>query len=198
MENIDFTKKGDKELINDYLLGNEEILPILINRHFKSVYRFIFGFVLNESTAEDITQDIFIKVWKKLRSYNNKYSFTTWLFSIARNTTIDYLRKKKDVPFSKFENEEGDNILLDTLNDNSPLPDEALSQIQDVDFLRERLKELPILYREILILRYTDDLSIEEISQILKRPIETVKSQHRRGILHLKELIKRINKQHYE
>ena len=193
MKDIDFTKKEDKELITEYLLGEEEVLPILINRHFKSVYRFVFGFVLNESTAEDITQDIFIKVWKKLKSYDNKYFFTTWLFSIARNTTIDYLRKKKDVPFSRFENEEGDNILLDTLSDDDPLPDEALSKIQDIKVFKEMLEKLPILYREILILRYTDDLSIEEISKILKRPMETVKSQHRRGILHLKELIARTN-----
>lgn len=192
MEVFDCNKKNDKELVSEYLSGQDKALPVLINKHLKPVYRFVFSFVLNESIAEDITQDVFVKVWKKLKSYNNKYSFSTWLFSIARNTTLDYLRKKKDILFSEFENEEGDNIIIDSLADDAPLADEALSRIQDTEAFNEILKKLPPLYKEILVLRYTDDLSIEEISEILKRPIETVKSQHRRGILHLKRLLSRI------
>jgi RNA polymerase sigma-70 factor (ECF subfamily) len=179
--------------VGDYLVGQEEAMPVLINRHYKSVYRFVFGLVVDESIAEDITQDVFVKVWKKIKSYNAKYSFKTWLFSIARNTAIDYLRKKKDIAFSMFDNEAGDNIIIDTLADDAPWPEESLSRLEDVDLFKETLKKLPPLYREVLVLRYTNGLSIEEISEVLKRPVETVKSQHRRGILHLKRLITRIN-----
>lgn len=192
MEDTSLKSRDDRELVASYLRGEEEVLTYLIDRHIKSIYRFVYTLVGDESTAEDLTQDVFVKVWKKLRSYNNKYSFKTWLFTIARNTTFDYLRKKKEIVFSEFENESGDNTLADTLADELPLAEEIFSKAEDAKVFAEAFKKLKPLYREILVLRYTDDLSIEEISKILKRPVETVKSQHRRGLLHLKELLPRI------
>jgi RNA polymerase sigma factor (sigma-70 family) len=192
MKSLDLNNYEDKELIADYLSGQEEVLPYLINRYLKSVYRFVFSLVQDESVAEDLTQDVFIKVWKKLKSYNPKYSFKTWLFTIARNTTTDYLRKRKDLVFSNFDDKDNGNVILDTLADDALLADEVFAQVQDLDKLNKVLREIPSLYKEVLILRYSNDLSLEEISTILKRPIETVKSQHRRGLLHLKELFSRI------
>ena len=192
MADFELDKKDDKELVSDYLNGQEEVLPYLINRHLKSVYRFVFALVQDESVAEDLTQDIFVKVWKKLKSYNSKYSFKTWLFTIARNTTTDYLRKRKEFVFSDFDDKDNSNVILDTLADDALLADEVFAQTQDLDRLNKVLEEIPSLYKEVLILKYSNDLSLEEISQILKRPIETVKSQHHRGLLHLKELFSRI------
>jgi RNA polymerase sigma factor (sigma-70 family) len=192
MKSLDLNNYEDKELIADYLSGQEEVLPYLINRYLKSVYRFVFSLVQDESVAEDLTQDVFIKVWKKLKSYNPKYSFKTWLFTIARNTTTDYLRKRKDLVFSNFDDKDNGNVILDTLADDALLADEVFAQVQDLDKLNKVLREMPSLYKEVLILKYSNDLSLEEISTIIKRPIETVKSQHRRGLLHLKELFSRI------
>ena len=192
MDIFDLAKKDDKNLVVEYLAGDEDVLSYLIDRHLKSVYLFVFGLVSDAVVAEDITQDVFVKVWKKLKSYDDKYSFKTWLFSIARNTVIDYYRKKKEVVFSEFENEAGDNVLIDTLADEAPLADEALAKIQDISAFNEILKKLPPLYKEVLLLRYAEDLSIEEIARVLKRPVETVKSQHRRGVLHLRALLMRI------
>ena len=192
MEYLDLNNKDDKELIANYLNGQDEILPYLINRHLKSVYRFVFGLVQDESVAEDLTQDVFIKVWRKLKSFNSKYSFKTWLFTIARNTTTDYLRKRKEFVFSDFDDKDDSNVILDTLADDALLADEVFAQAQDLDKLSKVLGEMPSLYKEVLILKYSNDLTLEEISTILKRPIETVKSQHRRGLLHLKELFSRI------
>jgi RNA polymerase sigma-70 factor, ECF subfamily len=193
MENHDLDERDDKNLVADYLGGQEEVLPYLISKYLKPVYRFVFSLVADGSIAEDITQDVFIKVWKKIKSYDQKHSFKTWLFSIARNTAIDYLRKKKDITFSQFENEEGENVLLDNLADETPLSEEVLVRIEDAKFFSEVLQKLPPLYREILVLHYVNDLSLEEISHTLKRPVETVKSQRRRGILHLKGLFIRNN-----
>ena len=192
MEYLDLNNKDDKELIANYLNGQDEILPYLINRHLKSVYRFVFGLVQDESVAEDLTQDVFIKVWRKLKSFNSKYSFKTWLFTIARNTTTDYLRKRKEFVFSDFDDKDDSNVILDTLADDALLADEVFAQAQDLDKLSKVLGEMPSLYKEVLILKYSNDLTLEEISTILKRPIETVKSQHRRGLSHLKELFSRI------
>jgi RNA polymerase sigma-70 factor (ECF subfamily) len=192
MEDFELRKRDDKELVDSYLYGQDQVLPYLINRHLKSVYRFVFGLVQDESVAEDLTQDVFIKVWRKLKSFNSKYSFKTWLFTIARNTTTDYLRKRKEFVFSDFDDKDDSNVILDTLADDALLADEVFAQAQDLDKLSKVLGEMPSLYKEVLILKYSNDLTLEEISTILKRPIETVKSQHRRGLLHLKELFSRI------
>lgn len=193
MSELQFHAKDDKELVADYLAGRTEVLPDLINRHLKSVYRFVFNLVQADSVAEDLTQDVFIKVWKNLKKYNSKYSFRTWLFTIARNTVTDYLRKRKDLVFSDFDDSEDGNVLLDTLTDEALLADEMFSQKEDIDKLKKALVQMPVLYKEILTLKYSSDLSLQEIAEILKRPFETVKSQHHRGLLHLKELLTRIS-----
>jgi len=192
VESFEINKKTDKELVVDYLAGQEEAFPILLNRHLPSVYRLVFGLVLDKQVAEDVTQEVFIKAWKKIKSFKPEYSFKTWLFSIARNSAIDYLRQKKDIVFSEFDNEAGDNVIADTLADSEPLPDEAFQKLEEAGVLVDSLKKLLPLYREILILRYTNGLSLVEISSLLKRPLETVKSQHRRGLLHLKAFLTRI------
>ncbi len=192
MDNFDLDKMEDKELVAEYLAGQEEILPYLINKHIKSVYRFVYGLIIDKNTTEDITQEVFVKVWKKIKGYKEKYSFKTWLFSIARNTVIDYWRKKKDVAFSEFDSVDGGNILEDTLADDQPSAEEVFSKVEDQNVFNETLNKLSPLYREVLLLKYADDLSIEEIAKVLNRPVETVKSQHYRGVMHLKKLLLRI------
>ena len=91
--------------MEDFDLKNFDLEKI-ISQYLKPVYRFVFGLVGEEAVAEDLTQDVFIKVWKKIKSYNSKYSFKTWLFAVARNTAIDYLRKKKEIAFSKYPSSE--------------------------------------------------------------------------------------------
>lgn len=193
IESNAYDKKDDRELVAAYLGGEEEILPYLIKRHLKPVYHFVYGFTGEEAVADDLTQDIFVKVWKKLKSYNPRYSFKTWLFTIARNTTFDYLRKKKDLKFSDFEKEDGSNVLTDTLTDETVSVEEDLAKAESLKSLEAGIQKLSPLYREVLLLKYSGDLSLEEIAKILKRPVETVKSQYRRGLLHLKTLLPRIN-----
>lgn len=191
---MSYEEKDDRELVAEYLDGDEVVLPILINRKIKAVYRFVLGLVGDEFLAEDITQEVFMKMWRKLGSYNPKYTFNTWLFSIARNTAIDFLRKKRELVFSDFENEDQENNFVDNLADPLPSAEETFDDKTDMAQIMEVLKQIPVLYREVLLLRYADDLSFSEISEALKRPLETVKSQHRRGLVHLKEQFNRIHK----
>ena len=186
--------QDDRELVTAYLAGEEGALPILINRKTKAVYRFVFGLVGNEFLAEDITQEVFMKMWRKLKSYNSQYTFNTWLFSIARNTAIDSLRKRKELVFSDLENADQETSFADNLVDPLPLAESVFDQKADIAQLMKTLKEIPLIYREVLLLRYTDYLSFGEIAETLKRPIETIKSQHRRGLLHLKTQFNRIHK----
>jgi len=143
----------------------------------------------NKQAAEDITQETFIKVWKKIKKYNPDKNFKTWLFTIARNTAIDWLRKKRNLVFSNFENNEGENYLENELVDPNPLPDKILTQTEDQEFVEKLLQQLAPIYREVLILRYNNDLTFEEIAEILDKPLDTVKSQHRRALIILRKLI---------
>lgn len=115
---------SDEKLIEQYLKGDEKSLEILINRHLKPVYIFVYRLVGSQSEAEDVTQVVFVKIWKNIKKFDTKKSFKTWMYRITHNTAIDYLRKKKAVPFSAFENEEGENPVLDSLVDLAPLPDQ--------------------------------------------------------------------------
>ncbi len=182
-------EKTDAELVADHINGDESALPLLIKRHIRSVYNFIYRFIGNKQNTDDITQEVFIKMWKKINTYKPSKNFKTWLFSIARNTSIDWLRKKKNFVFSDLEHEDEDYSFSDNLADPAPLPDELIEQIEKTNMLSNILGQLPPLYREVLLLKYYQQFTFEEISKILKKPMNTVKSQHRRGLFLLRKLL---------
>ncbi len=179
----------DKQLVAQYGKGDEDALATLIRRHIKPVYNFIYRFTGNAHDAEDIVQEAFVKVWRNINKYRPDESFKTWLFAIAHNTAIDLLRKKKHLVFSDFENSEGENFLLETLADPEAPPDEVIATLEEKKMVEGLLSQLPLLYREVLVLRYQDDFTFKEIGAILHKPLDTVKSQHRRALIVLKKLI---------
>ncbi len=181
-------EQSDHELVTTYLQGDESALPALVARHLKPVLNFVYRLVGNRADAEDITQETFFKAWKSLKKYNKDKSFKTWIFTIARNTAIDALRKRKEVVFSQFDTD-GGNVLIDTLPDPEPLPDELFARIGDAENIDRVLKELSSAAREVIVLRYHEDLTFDEIGRILGKPLHTVKSQHRRALLALKKLL---------
>jgi len=178
---------SDEYLIENYLSGDENFLKLLIDKYTPIIFNFSAR-LAGLGNATDITQDIFIKVWRNLKKFKkNKASFKTWLFAIARNTIIDYLRKKKYISFSKIETI--DEYFVDNLESDYILPDEYLMKLQDIDLLNELLEKLPINYKEILTLYYEEDMTFKEIGILLNKPINTIKSHHRRALMQLKELI---------
>ena len=181
--------RNDEQLISAYLEGDEKALGFLVERYLKDVYNFAFKLTGDLQAAEDISQDSFIKAWKHVRKYRQGSNFQSWLFTITRNTAIDWLRQKKEIVFSSFENEQGENILVETLADKQPLPDELIAQAEDAKFVQALLTQLDPRYREVLTLKYTSDLTFEQIGEILRRPLHTVKSQHRRALIALRRLL---------
>jgi RNA polymerase sigma-70 factor (ECF subfamily) len=181
-------KKSDDNLISDYLEGDERALSILVDRYLGDVYRFAFSLTNNAQAAEDIAQESFIKAWKNIRRFIPGNSFRTWLFAIARNTAIDWLRQKKEIALSSFEDERGVNLLVETLADTQPLPSELIARAEDAAYVRALLSELNPEYREVLELRYSGNLTFAEIGEIVKRPLHTVKSQHRRALAALRRI----------
>ena len=178
---------ADEDLIKQYLEGDINTLKILIDRYTPIIYNFSMRFV-GVDNAPDIVQDTFIKVWKNLKKFDiNKAHFKTWLFTIARNTITDYFRKKKSIVFSDLDGVEGESF-TDTIEDDAILPDEAIQKIQDSDSLNELLSRLPENYKSVLVLYYQEDMTFDEIGKVLNKPLNTIKSQHRRALEQLRKM----------
>lgn len=178
----------DKKLIEDYLEGDREALAELIQHNLKLVYRFVFRMVGDPQDAEEITQDTFVKLWRNIKKFNPEQNFRTWLLSIAHNTAIDLLRKRKSFVFSDFDTEEGLGI-EETIADSAPLPVEILIQAEEKKLLDGALAQLSVVHREVLALHYVEQLTFNEIRVILNKPLNTVKSHHRRALAALRKIL---------
>ena len=176
----------DNNLIEQYLKGNEQSLELLITRYLKPIYSFVYKNIGNVAEAEDITQAVFVKVWKNLKKFDQKKSFKPWVFQIAKNASIDYLRKKKAIPFSNFENDKGQNLLADNL---AAPPDNLIGIISDKKTLALAMQSLSEKEQKIIILRHTDGMSFKEIAEVFGESINTVKSRYRRTLAILKKNI---------
>ena len=182
-------EKSDIELIEGYISGEAEFLDVLIKRYLPMVYNFVLRLSGRSADAPDIVQDIFVKVWRKIESFDREKNFKTWLFTIAHRTVIDWFRKKKEKIFSALSGEE-DLPFEDSLIDAEPLPDEIFSRAEERESLRRLISRLPEKYQTVVYLKYDEELTFEEISQVLEVPLNTVKSQYRRALLLLKDMLR--------
>ena len=178
---------NDSQLVQKYLSGDEESLKLLIRNYLKPVFSFVYHFFNNHAEAEDIAQDVFVKMWKNLKKFDQQKKFKTWLFAIAKNTALDYLKKKKFLLFSEFINADGENILEETLTDINPLPDEIFEQADSAQTLEKIFDKLPTHYRVVLDLYYQKSFNLREIAEILGKQKNTIKSWHQRALIKLKE-----------
>ena len=183
--------ENDEEIILAYKKGDQEAFKKLIERYTTSLYNFTAR-LTNRNEAPDIVQEIFIKAWKNIQRFDpRKASFKTWIFTIAKNTATDFLRKKKSWLFSDLEkwNDEEADSFSESIPAQDLLPDAALQKLQDSQFLDKMLEGLSPNYREVLVLHYQEEMTFEEIGKILTKPLNTVKSQHRRAILELRKML---------
>lgn len=178
--------QNDEQLIVDYLNGDDSAFEMLLNKYLKPIYNFLYQFTNNASQTEDLTQETFIKTWKSIYKFDPGKNFKTWLFTIAKNTAFDYLKKKKTIPFSYFENSEGNNKLEEIPEDSVSIA-EIIEQQELAEKLEIKLKQVPEQYRLILNLRYKEDFSLGEIAEILGKPYNTIKVYHQRALARLKK-----------
>jgi RNA polymerase sigma-70 factor (ECF subfamily) len=179
----------DAELVEKVLKCDDTALKELVDRHLQAIYTFCLRYTGSPEDAQDAAQETFVKAWKKLKSFDTKKPFRTWLFAIAKNSATDLMRKRKTVSFSKFDTGEDSNVLVDTLADPEPLPDEVFERASLASDARGALAQLPARDRAILSLRYEEEESFESISRILKIPANTVRSLHRRALIALRKLL---------
>jgi RNA polymerase sigma-70 factor (ECF subfamily) len=153
------------------------------------VYGFVRTFVKDSDSAEDVTQEIFVKVWKYLGRYNPAQSFRPWLYTIAKRTALDFLKKKQLVPFSELENEDGLDWLSQTVVDSGPSPDALVQSGFEQRRVSSALESLSPSYADVVSLHHREGLKFREIADTLGQPLNTVKSQYRRALAQLKNLL---------
>lgn len=168
----------DYLLVESALAGDEKAFAKLMSRYKDTIYFMLLKMVNNKSDAEDLTLEAFGKAFKNLQQYSPNYAFSTWLFKIATNNCIDFLRKRRGVYIS-IENgqENGDNDSPIRLRSSDPDPEEKLIRIQKAILMRRIVHRLKPRYRILVELRYFREFSYEEIAKELKLPLGTVKAQ---------------------
>lgn len=177
----------DEQLVAAYRDGDTDAIEILVRRYLTPVFRFVRRYVNNTGDADDIVQDVFFNVWKSLSHFDETKKFSTWVFTIAKNTSLNWIKKKKPALFIEFETPDGENSIHDTIPDETPLPDELFEKKELRDLVHTALEGLNPKYRQTLLLYYEDQYTFQEIADILEESVHTVKSRHRRALEQLKE-----------
>jgi RNA polymerase sigma factor (sigma-70 family) len=168
----------DFSLVEAALTGEEKAFAKLMSRYKDAIYFMLLKMVNNKNDAEDLTLEAFGKAFKNLHQYSPNYAFSTWLFKIATNNCIDFLRKRRGVYVSIENNlENGDNDAPIKLRSTEPDPEEKLIRIQKAILMRKIVHRLKPRYRILVELRYFREFSYEEIAKELNLPLGTVKAQ---------------------
>ncbi len=165
-------------LVEAALTGDEKAFAKLMSRYKDAIYFMLLKMVNNKSDAEDLTIEAFGKAFKNLHQYSPSYAFSTWLFKIASNNCIDFLRKRRGVHIaidSNQENNEPDQQVQ--LKSSDPNPEQKLIRMQKAILLRKVVRRLKPRYQMLVELRYFREYSYEEIATELKLPLGTVKAQ---------------------
>lgn len=178
-ENLKLSEKArkDYELVKSALKGDEKAFARLLVRYKDAIYFMLLKMVNNRSDAEDLTLEAFGKAFKNLHQYSPTYAFSTWLFKIASNNCIDFLRKKKGVHVSIENSNDDENSEQIRLKSKEPNPEEKLIRIQKAILLRKVVRRLKPRYQTLVELRYFREFSYEEIAKELNLPLGTVKAQ---------------------
>jgi RNA polymerase sigma-70 factor (ECF subfamily) len=151
----------------------------LMGRYRDSVYFMLLKMVNSKDDAEDLTVEAFGKAFKRLEQYTPNYAFSTWLFRIATNNCIDFIRRRRKNTFSidqPFSDEEGGELVLD-LRSETLNPEENVIKKQKMALLRDLVDKMKPRYRTLIEMRYFQELSYEEIADQLDLPLGTVKAQ---------------------
>lgn len=169
--------RNDLILVEEAKKGNEKAFAGLMNRYRDSIYYMLLKMVNNPIDAEDLTIEAFGKAFRSIDSYTPRFAFSTWLFMIATNNCIDFIRKKQSSPIPVSHDQDLMDSITVNIQSDLPDPEEVLINDQKIATLRKIVNQLKSPYREIIELRYYKEFSYEEISAELKIPIGTVKAQ---------------------
>lgn len=177
----------DTDLIRSFQDGNHQALEILINSYKEKIFSSIFFLVKDRHLAEDLFQEVFIKVIDTLRNnrYNEEGKFIQWALRISHNLCVDYFRKAKRTKIIHSD----DKDIFEMINVNSESADTKMVQGQSHDKIRKMLELLPEEQREVIVLRHYADMSFKEIATITNTSINTALGRMRYGLINLRKMM---------
>ena len=172
----------DQDLVRRTIDGDEGAFNELVDRYKRGVFTLIVRMVRDRETANDLAQDTFVRMYSALSSYRPEYKFSSWLFKIANNLTIDYLRKSRPHHLSLDEpvETEGDTVSIQVASRGAN-PLDRIEAIELGEKIKTAIMDLPVDYRRVIVLRHVEDLSYEEIAEATDLPLGTVKTLLFRG-----------------
>jgi RNA polymerase sigma-70 factor, ECF subfamily len=175
--------------------GDQEAFEGIVDLFKDKIYRHCYRMVGNGHEAEDLAQETFLRAYRNINKYNSEFKFSTWIFRIATNLCIDRLRKKKPDYYLDAEvpGTEGA-TMYSQLSTEGPLPEDVVTENEQWNELQAEIMKLPEKYRTAIVLKYVEDLSLEEISQIMDIPVPTVKTRIHRGREALKKVFQMVVK----
>ena len=178
----------DNLLIEQCLKGQQSSFSELIDEYKNLVFNLAYRMTNNLDDAEDISQEVFIRVYKSLYNFNPNYKFSTWLYQVTLNFCRDKFRKGKipsvslDAPLNKDDQKNFSSLIPN--NENNP--EEIFIEVEQTNFINKLISSLPPKYREVIVLRHLRDLSYEEMSKILNISLGSVKTR----LFRARELLK--------
>lgn len=167
--------------------GDLDALPALLARYQNRLYRYLLRLVREPPTAEDLFQQTWLRVAERIRHYDSRRSFEAWLFAVARNLAIDHLRRI--APQSLDEENKSGETAVTRLRSTDPPALELVLARERAGRLAGALAELPVIYRDVLTLRFEEEMKLEEISEVLGMPLSTVKTRLRRSLVSLRQTL---------
>jgi len=171
-------ERENTEIARGLRRRDPDLLDRLIEQYQHRLMRYLTYVVGNRQTAEDLFQDTWLRVLERGSQYDGEHQFSAWLFSVARNLAIDHLRKKKHVSLETEENEVPIAIPVSA----GPSAFEVVAGAEKSEQIFEALTKVPAEYREAIVLRFHEELSLEEIAAVTRAPLGTVKSRIYRGL----------------
>ena len=166
----------DVELIAKAISGREDGFEELVRRYQRPITNYVFRMLNDYDASLDVTQEVFIKVYNSLARYSSEYKFSTWLYRIAHNAAIDYIRRRSPNEQS-IETENKDGAYQLQIESPNPTPEQDRERSEWRTEIEAVVKCLPAVYRELIVLRHAQDLSYDEIAEITALPLGTVKNR---------------------
>ena len=176
-------------LVQGLRRGDPEVLDRLIETYQHRLLRYLLSLTGSRSMAEDLFQETWVRVLERGHQYRSQWTFDVWLFSIARHLVIDEARRKKGTSLDQLMNPESGTGFEPSGGTPSPL-DELVAG-QEGERVMDLLSRIPAVYREVLILRFRDELALEDIAVIIRAPLSTVKSRLYRALETLRGMVDR-------
>ncbi|MFG6116023.1 RNA polymerase sigma factor SigW [Halobacillus sp. MO56] len=171
-----------KEKIKQIKKGDQTAFEDVVSSYQNKVYQICFRMIGNAHEAEDLAQEAFIRAYTNIGRFDERRKFSTWIYRIATNLTIDRIRKKKPDYFldAEVKGTEGLNMYSQLAADQA-LPEEEVESLELQTYIHEEILALPPKYRSVIVLRFLDELSLQEIADVLEIPVGTVKTRIHRG-----------------